>query len=89
MDGTVFIPPFTFMVYTTKSLISPSNHGILGLVCEVFLINFKFLTNFGHKVDIFLVLLEGVLMGLGNWWWRGYMQKALCLKLPKPSVVRP
>jgi len=53
-----------------------------------FLISFKFLTNFGHKVDIFLVILEVVLMGLGNW-WRGYMQKALCVKLPKLSVVRP
>jgi len=29
-------------------------------------ISFKFLTNFGHKVDIFFVLLEVVLMGTGN-----------------------
>jgi len=76
------------MVCTTKSLLSHSNHGILGLDYEVFLISFKFLTNFGHKVDIFLVIFKVVLMGLGIW-WRGYMQKALCVKLPKPSVVRP
>jgi hypothetical protein len=66
MKGTVFIPPFTFMLCTTKSLLSHANHRLLGLICEFFLISFKFLTNFGHKVDVFLVFMEVTLMGKGN-----------------------
>lgn len=71
MNGTVFIPPFAFMVCTTKSLLSHSNRGILGLVCEVFFNKFQIFNqfwsqgryiscNFGSCVDGTRELVEGL-----------------------------